>query len=172
MKYFFSIIVFVLVSCNSKKVDTQLQTKDSIQQLILKDSASTASTPIATESKSTRLCAWIIDFDNKTKKRNPYINKEDLTIDSLIKGLNILYPNIMLTKINLSRDTLYTEIKNSKYLTEQMGSSGAAAYFADVVINLTAIAKVKYVKINFTEGSHALPDTWSEKDFYDYKEIR
>jgi hypothetical protein len=53
-----------------------------------------------------------------------------------------------------------------------MGTSGAAQYLAEVIINLTSVNKIKYVKIDFDEGSHATPGIWSAKDFNYYKEIR
>ncbi|MFN2458648.1 MAG: hypothetical protein ABR502_10630, partial [Chitinophagaceae bacterium] len=114
---------------------------------------------------------WSVDFESKTKKRNPAFKKEYMDADTLIKGLNELYPNIKLEKVRISGDTLFTEIKDSEYFGERIGSTGAASYLADVIINLTSINKIKYVKINFDEHSHASPGVWSLKDFSDYKVI-
>ena len=107
-----------------------------------------------------------------SKKRNLKFKTEYLNVDTLIKGFNELYPNIKLDKVKMSGDTLFTKIIDSEYLAERMGTSGAALYLADVIINLTSVEGVKYVKIDFDEGSHASPGIWSAKDFSDYKEIR
>ena len=90
----------------------------------------------------------------------------------LIKGLNQSYPKIQLDKIKISNDTLYTEIKDSYYLGESIGSYGANAYIADAVINLTSIQNIRYVKIDFEDGSHISPGTWSKEEFENYTETK
>ena len=101
-------------------------------------------------------------------------NKEIVTgivnADTLIKGLNELYENIYLEKIKISGDTIYTVIKNASYLTDQMGSTGAEVYVADVVLNLTTVPGIKYVNIQLKEGSHMQPGVWSLEDFSKYTE--
>jgi hypothetical protein len=52
-----------------------------------------------------------------------------------------------------------------------MGTGGATFYLAETVINLTSVNNVRFVKIDFEEGSHASPDIWSKEDFSDYEEI-
>ncbi|MCW3094072.1 MAG: hypothetical protein JWP81_5141 [Ferruginibacter sp.] len=123
-------------------------------------------------SPENSLSAWQIDFESKTKTRNPGFKEDNLNVDTLIHGLNTMFPNIQLRKIKVSRDTLYTEIQDSYYLNERMGTSGAEFYVASVVINLTSVNNVNYVKIDFEEGSHASPGIWNKADFSDYKEIR
>ncbi|RYF84325.1 MAG: hypothetical protein EON98_09525 [Chitinophagaceae bacterium] len=83
----------------------------------------------------------------------------------------IMYPNIRLEKVKQSNDTLYTQIKNANYLTEQMGSAGSEQYIAQAVLNLTSAPGVKYVRIDFEVGSHAMPDVWSKENFKDFKEV-
>lgn len=115
---------------------------------------------------------WEVDADQKTKKKNPQARPEYGNVDTLITGLNELYPQIRLEKKRLSHDTLYTEIKDAQYLTEQMGSTGSEQYIAQAVLNLTAVKGINYVRIDFAEGSHASPDVWSRKNFSDYKEVK
>ena len=145
---------------------------DSTRQLINQDTSPTVVIADTSKSTGTILYVWLVDFDNKTKKRNPKFKSKYLNVDTLIKGLNELYPNIKLDKVKISGDTLFTNILDSEYLGERMGTSGAAQYLADVIINLTSVDKIKYVKIDFDEGSHASPGIWTAKDFNDYKEIR
>lgn len=115
---------------------------------------------------------WLVDSDSNTKKRNPEFKSEYLNVDTVLRGLNEMYPNIRLDKVGISGDTLFTKIIDSEYLGERMGSSGSEQYLAEAVINLTSVDGIKFVKIDFEEGSHASPGTWSAKDFGDYREIR
>ena len=110
-------------------------------------------------------------MENKLISKNPDFKNSNFFIDSIIKGLNLKYREIPLEKIKLSHDTLYTQIKNSEYLGEQIGSTGAAFYLAEAVINLTSVNGVKYVNLDFAEGSHATPGVFTRKDFEDFKVI-
>jgi len=115
---------------------------------------------------------WQVDNENKTKSLNPNLKEEYLQADTLITGLNEMFPRIKLEKVKVSNDTLYTMIKDSEHLTERMGSSGSELYIAQAIINLTAVPGINYVKIDFEEGSHASPDVWSKENFKDYKELQ
>jgi hypothetical protein len=115
---------------------------------------------------------WQVDSDQKTIKQNPKLHEAALGIDTLITGLNEMYPRIKLEMVRLSNDTLYTQIREANVLTEQMGSSGSEQYIAQAVLNLTSARGVKYVRIDFEEGSHAMPDVWSKENFKDYKIVQ
>jgi len=121
---------------------------------------------------SVQLYVWQVDYEHKTKKKNPKFRDGYFNVDNLIKGLNQSYPKIQLDKIKISNDTLYTEIKDSYYLGESIGSYGANAYIADAVINLTSIQNIRYVKIDFEDGSHISPGTWSKEEFENYTETK
>lgn len=114
---------------------------------------------------------WEIDMDKKTLRKNPLLSSPALGVDTLIMGLNERYPKILLEKQRISNDTLYTEIKDADFLTDQMGSYGAEQYIANAVLNLTAAPGIRYVRINFVEGSHAGPDVWSKESFAGFKTI-
>lgn len=79
---------------------------------------------------------------------------------------------VLLEKVKISGDTIYTAIKDSEYLGNQMGSTGAEIYVADVVLNLTELPGIKYVNIQMKEGSHVQPGTWSKISFEKYKPIQ
>ena len=121
------------------------------------------------EAEAQNYLIWKTDLDNKFIKKNPEFKNSNFFIDSIIKGLNLKYKEIPLEKIKLSHDTLYTQIKNSEYLGEQIGSTGAGYYLAEAIINLTSIKGVKYVNMDFAEGSHAAPGLFTRKDFEDFK---
>lgn len=171
MKPFLLILSVVLFACNDNSTEIKSVDQDTTTAFINNDRSSNIINTDSSESIDTRRYVWLIDFENKTKRRNPEFKSEDLNVDTLIKGLNQLYPNVKLEKVKISGDTLFTKIVDSEYLGQRMGSSGAAFYITEVVINLTSIAKIKNVKIDFKEGSHAEPGTWNAKDFNDYKEV-
>jgi len=118
-----------------------------------------------------KLYIWKAEFDY-TKLQNAIIQPAILNADSLIKGLNEMNENVFLQKEKISGDTIYTFIEDSKYLAEQMGSTGAEVYVANVVLNLTEVPGVKYVSIKMAEGSHAQPGTWTKQNFVKYKTVK
>lgn len=128
-------------------------------------------TPEQVAGIKTQYFVWEIDADKKTIRKNPFLQPHYFNVDTLIAGLNAIYPEVLLSKKGMGHDTLYTEIKNAAYLTERMGSLGAEQYIAQAILNLTAIDGVKYVRIDFKEGSHAAPDVWSRERFADYQEV-
>lgn len=164
-------ITLFFVSCQTNSTKSDPATIDSVKQTVL------AETPVAVlghdtlKSSGVTPFVWLIDFDKKTKTKNPKFKEEYLNVDTLIKGLNQIHPNITLDKIKISGDTLFTEIKDSEYLGERIGSYGAFAYIADVVINLTSVKNINFVKIDFEDGSHISPATWSKKEYRNYKEV-
>ena len=179
MRAFTLLITLFFFACNShrgepdsaNKADTQnLATVVDTQKIQLVDSTLKDQLLDTVKNGGTLLYIWAVDFDKKTKAKNPYLKNQYQHIDSIIKGLNESNPGIKLEKLKISSDTLYTEINDSEYLGEQMGSSGAEAYFAEAIINLTSIKGIKYVKIDFHGRSHASPDVWSRDDFKGYKE--
>lgn len=115
---------------------------------------------------------WMADTEAKTKKQNPVVHPSFYNVDTLITGLNEMYPQIRLEKSRIGHDTLYTKIADATYLTEQMGSAGSEQYIAQVVLNLTTVQGINFVRIDFAEGSHASPDVWSKNSFSDYREVK
>ena len=111
---------------------------------------------------------WEVDLKKKTLKKNPGLISTSINADSVISGLNRQYENILLEKVSIAKDTINLKITNSDHLTNQIGSTGAAQYIAQTVINLVSVPGIKYVHIDIKEGDHAGPGTWSRKDFPGY----
>lgn len=109
---------------------------------------------------------WTVDITSKTLKKP----KSSMTpvLGTVINSLNAQYPEIQLVNPVMGHDTLIMKIPNSDYLTNQIGSSGAAQYLAQAIINLTSVPGIKYVKLNFEMGSHASPGVWTRADFPGY----
>jgi hypothetical protein len=166
MRLFLILLAFYFISCDNNSIQTV--SGDTTLQGAKPDTTSLVHYSDTSKSGGTKLYVWQIDYEHKTKTKNPMFRDEYLTVDTIIKGLNQAQPKIQLDKIKFSNDTLYTQIKDSYYLGESIGSYGANAYIADAVINLTSVKNISYVKIDFEDGSHISPGTWSKKEFENY----
>ena len=157
--------IAAVVSCNANKEEAN---KDSS---IETTEDSTTVEPTLQYNPESKLYVWKANFDY-TKEQNPVLQRAILNTDSLIKGLNERYENVFLQKDRIGGDTLYTFIYDSQYLGNQMGSTGAEVYIADVVLNLAEIPGVKYVAIKMEEGSHAQSGVWTKQNFEQYKTVK
>lgn len=161
-------IPFLLSACNDRSSSKAVAEKDTANAIAHTPSdiavVDTATSPL------TAIHLWRVNVDSNSKKRTPNFNEANLNVDSLIRGLNKLYPNVLLEKVKTSGDTVYTKIRDSEYLSESIGSSGPQFYFAEVVLNLTSVPNINFVKIDFEEGSHAVPGVWSAEEYSGYKE--
>lgn len=162
-RYSILFLFIVLFSCNNKKQEEVV----TVEETPLADSAGMSKPEFNPDSK---LYIWRSTADYK-KEKNEMASPVIINTDSLIKGLNEYYENVYLEKEMLSGDTLYTIIRDSKYLSQQMGSTGAEMYLADVILNLTTVPGVKYVKIEMEPGDHMQPGTWSAESFKNYKPV-
>lgn len=158
-----------LISCDSREKENKMGTSEPKHDSTGVNIKKTAAITHETYNPSSKLFVWKTDF-NFSKKKNVLVDKRILNVDSLIKGLNELHENVYLEKVKISGDTIYTIIRNSTYLSESLGTSGAEMYLADVVLNLTELPGIKYVDINLEAGSHMEPGTWSDDDFSKYRE--
>jgi len=164
-KIIYIILMASFMACNTKEKEPENITI--LEQET--DSVVVEETKLSFNPES-KLYVWKSSPDY-TKTKNPQLSNNMLNADSLIKGLNELNENVLLQKIKISGDTVYTEIKNSQFLTESMGSTGAEMYVADVVLNLTEVPGIKYVNIQLVEGSHMQPGTWAKDNFKKFKPI-
>lgn len=100
-------------------------------------------------------------------KKNQGPGPDSLTVASILRYLNGAYPNVQLVFVKSSNDTVYLDIPNATYLTQQMGSTGPTLYFSEVVYNLTELTSIKHVHFDFEEGDHASPATLNRDSFND-----
>jgi len=155
---FLIVIIAIIVSCNTKKPDKIAPHIDT-----------TIITHIDTANITTDThYFWNSEWDTKhglvMKKTSP-LSEDSLSPANLIQKLNNLYPEIRLRFIKISNDSIFVAINKSKYLTHQMGSSGAEAYLAEVTYNLTELKDINFVDMRFIEGDHASPGTYTRTDF-------
>jgi len=161
-------LLFLCPACGNNSGDS---TTSEINSLKIADTFHTSM--LHTDSSDKIVAArayylWEVNAAKKTLRKNPLVAVADANIDSVIFGLNLQYEDIIFEKAGLKKDTLQLKINDSNFLTNQMGSGGQARYLAQAVINLTSIPGIKYVQIDFKEGNHAVPVTWSRKDFPGY----
>ena len=153
---FLSALIF---SCNRKQPDASLPTPAPL------------AIPETTDSALSSIDGhffWSSDLGPNSglimKKVFP-ITKDSLSVPDMINRLNDQYPEIQLKLKRFSHDTVFVKIDKSAYLTQQMGSSGAEAYLAEVTFNLTEPDGINAVYIGFKTGDHAGPGVYTRTDF-------
>ncbi len=154
MKLLLLLLMIVLIGCNSADVEK------------IDNNSVTESIRVAPED----IFAWSVNPDSATTTKNTMLPYHYLQVDSLIRGLNARFPEILLQKERQSNDTLYTRIEQAEHLTQRMGSSGPDMYFAAAFFNLTAVPGIRYVKIDMQQGDHAGPVLLRPEDYKNYKE--
>ena len=115
--------------------------------------------------------SWQASLNDSTGKlevkKSDTVGPDSLSVPAVISYLNKTNTNVQLTFVKTSGDTVYLKIPEPMYLTQQMGSSGPTIYLAQTVYNLTEIPGIKYVNLDFEEGDHASPGTFSRESFKD-----
>ena len=141
-----------LTSCdNSKKIADE--TKSENYKNINKDS----------------LSIWVYDYTKEIPVKNGEINFDTLTPNKLVDYINSNngQDKIHLDLIKISNDTIYLKIKESTFLTQQMGTTGADEYRSVITFTLTELKGVRYVNLDFEEGDHASPGTYNRQYYID-----
>ena len=108
---------------------------------------------------------WVYDYAEEIPVRLNKVNPDTLTPEKLISFINKYrgQGKIILDLLKTSNDTIYVAIKNSTYLTQKMGTTGADDYVSTTVYTLTELKNIKYVNFVFVEGDHARPGTYSRQ---------
>ena len=151
---FFSLL---LLACNNKadQPGTEDDTTNSVSDHYIWQSTLNDSTgklelmplqPVATDSLQPSL---VVDLVNKTNAETNFASK------------------VQLVFVKTSGDTVYLKIPDATYLTQQMGSTGPRLFLAGLVYTMTGLAGINYVNLDFEEGDHAGPGTYSRESFKD-----
>lgn len=98
-------------------------------------------------------------------EKNQSFDARYLVVDSLAKALELTYPEIPLHIQSQHSDTLYVQIKDAHFLTQQMGSTGARSYLAEATYAFTEIPEIRVVVFHFEEGDHARPGAYTRAYF-------
>lgn len=171
-QYTWLLFFLILLACNTKKDNNEpvvITPPELPPQPYDSSAAAVAANNIIPIEK---YFTWEVDYEAKTKRRNPELTRDSLSADSIISWLNSTHPNVQLHKTGMKKDTIILEIPDSEYLTQRMGSTGPEEYRSKVVINLTSVPGINFVQLNFEEGDHASPGVWSRKEFSDIKTVQ
>jgi len=110
---------------------------------------------------------WSVEFDTIASKfyMKEINSLKSQTLNQVIEKLNEENPQIILKLNRISNDTVFVQIDDSDFLTEQCGTAGADSYLASVIYNLTEFTNIEYVNFDFELGDHANPGTYSRANF-------
>lgn len=139
-----SVLLLFIVSCSNNKPE---EAETPVSEIYLWEAGLNDSTGLLQMKKIISPVADSLSVTSVTG----YINGED--------------SNIQLEYVKTSGDTVFLKIPDAEYLTQRMGSSGPTMYLAGVVYNFTEIPGIKYVNLDFEEGDHAQPGTYSRENF-------
>lgn len=146
--FFFLIILFLFLKCNNAS-EKEKDTSPKPVEYAIPDS----------------ILVWDVNPEAMVMKRDSNIHDSIITIDRIINGLNEKYPRVKLHLLKQGGDTLYVEVPDASYLGEQMGSAGSAAWYDDVVINLTSTPGINYISFRMDTHSHAQSAIISRKKY-------
>ncbi len=171
-KQFFSLVIlFMLIGCSSDSSTTTDQEGNDVE---VEDTVFESSITINPDSALVIKNAptiWTADFEEATntyKIHKPVNARLDtLSGEKLVSLINVNRDSIHLIFNKISHDTIYVTIPDSKYLTQNIGNTGAENYLATATFSLTEMKGVKYVNYKFAAGDHASPGVYSRKDFKD-----
>jgi hypothetical protein len=162
--FFVLLLVSVLVvSCKDSKKDSEGElNEDSTESIVFSKALIDEKDP----------ALWIYDYDADIPMKNWEIKDLNITSKEWIDFLNSQNKNVRLEYSKHSGDTLFVEIKESTFLTQQMGSAGADAYLSVATYTLTEAKNVNYVHFDFEEGDHAIPGIYSRQYYIDRNKRR
>ncbi|MBC7654604.1 MAG: hypothetical protein H7098_09055 [Oligoflexus sp.] len=161
IKYFLNLFLLTITisACNrdSKQVEND-EDSSKVMQYSLKDKpAQLADVP------------WAAELDSNSQKismqKSDMVKNEDLDINNIAEAINRKYPEIHIASQNQSNDTVFVNIPDATYLTQQSGNMGSEIFMAETTYSFTEILGVKFVNFNFKEGDHATPGTFKREDF-------
>lgn len=97
----------------------------------------------------------------------PVVAHTSLKLEDVLQRLNKKYEPLKIAVVKTSGDTLFVNVRPGKILTQEMGSTGADIFMTEATLNLCEVPAIHYVHYQFPPGDHAMPGTYSRKDFLD-----
>jgi hypothetical protein len=140
----------LFTSCNNVNTENNLQDSTAVQQ----------PEPVTFQDS---IITWQFDSDKDMPVQEGKKYFDSLTAEKLMlfAGTDKVRPDF----VKISHDTIFIRIKDSKHLTQRMGTTGARAFMSVTTYTLTELKGIRYVNFDFTEGDHAVPGTYSRDDF-------
>lgn len=111
---------------------------------------------------------WTYDCMQDSIFYNSHRYTDKINQDFLINLLNTKFENkVHIEFTKLSGDTVYINIPDSNYLTQQMGTCGAQEFMMSTTFTLTELEGIRFVNFDFEFGDHAMPGTYSRAYYRD-----
>lgn len=146
--FFFFLICF-LFACVSRQEEESVRTPDSE----------------TVEEKSTEPL-WDYDVEKDIPVKKEKTESEDRNIQELLQTVNLQYKDkVKLDFVKLGHDTLFLKIENADHFARESGSLGAQAILSTIIFTLTESDSIHYVDLDFEEGDHAAPGTYTRDQF-------
>ncbi|MEO6221328.1 MAG: hypothetical protein ABIO81_12925 [Ginsengibacter sp.] len=165
------IVLLIFINCNSNSSEEKENPDVEIQDTVFESATTTTGDSSLVIKNSPSI--WSADFEESTntyKIHKPVNSRLDtLSVEKIVSLINISWDSIHLNFLKISHDTMYVSIPDSRYLAQNIGSTGAENYMATSTFSLTEMKGIKYVNFKFTEGDHAYPGTYSRNDFKNFK---
>lgn len=165
-KYDIALLSFcflLMVACQNERRSTPTQEEEVDSAIVIEESVETV--------VGLPALPYFVYFDEQEEQmeieRDPSFQADALHVDSLTKLFRMHYPEVPLNASKQEGNTLYLEIADPTFLTQQMGSSGAKTYLVEVTYAFTEISGIEQVNIVFEEGDHAVPGTYNRNSFKD-----
>ncbi|MFC7525785.1 hypothetical protein ACFQRK_17605 [Parapedobacter sp. GCM10030251] len=153
------LILTIAISCRN---ETEKNKEPEIQGDAAEHIAEDSGAPLPT-------LPYLAVFDEQTEQlkaeKNADFDSSALNVDALTQALVANYPEIKPEINRISNDTLYLHIADARYLTQQMGSSGAQMYIMEATYAYTELPSIRVVDFTFEEGDHALPGSYTRDSF-------
>ncbi|MBI1783198.1 MAG: hypothetical protein HYR66_17805 [Sphingobacteriales bacterium] len=158
-KLFYVFAVMAFASCNNNA-------NNNVNEPVTNDTLAFG------ENAGDTLYFWNVDNEQSTRIKVLTEEISNPNVQAIINGLNMVYPDILIQFSSITNDTLNVSISQSEKLTQQIGTSGAAQFFATACVNLFETHGINYIHFDFTAGDHAKPGTFSRQQFADIKEVK
>lgn len=157
LRLWLAIFAFIALSCQNESRDNASETAQG-------DPASEIAADIGAPLPA---LPYIAVFNKESEQleaqKNADFDQTLLTEDVLTHALRTNYPDVELEVDRISNDTLFVQIVDASYLTQQMGSSGAQMYIMEATYAYTELPGIEVVHFDFAEGDHAIPGNYTRE---------
>lgn len=161
-------VVFIMAACNSNQNETvKTPPEEEVTDTVSVDNSADSMRTIVNRSM-----IWTVQRQGNEKEKLKAPDSSLATTYSsaqLIDLLNQSYPDVQLTFVKVSHDTIYVKISDSEKLANELGDTGAEDYLASATYTLTQNNNIHFVNIDMKAGGHAEPGVYKRDDFSDLR---
>ncbi|ASS49121.1 MAG: hypothetical protein A3D31_04675 [Candidatus Fluviicola riflensis] len=151
-------LVFIVLACNNSAKEPDIKTPPDSNQ----SDNNTFENP---RTYVRKYALWEYQYDSISGRSTPVklrsVNKDTLSAKKIVAIVNKTWPNVQVTHLRTSKDTIYLSIPKSDVLTQQMGTLGADEFMISTTYSFTELNGIRYVSFDFQPGDHANPGVYS-----------